>query len=238
MNNYIYGANSCRAAIESGHSIRALYIEKNNWRFIELAREKKIPYTLVEKEKLDRLGGLHQGVAMEIAPIKAHDIADILRDRSAPDFREAFVIIADGIEDPHNFGAILRVADAVGADGVIYRKTRGVGPNATVVRVSTGAAFFVKCVEVVNLTAAIKRLKEAGFWVVGAESAPESVDYWEAEYDMATALVIGSEGKGLSRLVRENCDFLVRIPMRGRINSLNAAVAAGILAYHIKNAQK
>ena len=237
MSNYIYGVNACRAAIESGYPIRILYVEKGNNSFIELARAKNIPFKTVKRETLDQMGGLHQGVAMEIEPIRTYALEEILRDQSDERFREAFVIITDGIEDPHNFGAILRVADAVGADGVIYRKARGVGLNATVVRVSTGAAFYVKCVEAVNLTSAIRSLKEAGYWIVGAEALPESADYRDISYDMATALVIGSEGKGLSRLVRENCDFLVRIPMHGSVNSLNASVATGILAYHIKNKQ-
>ncbi|MDD4077164.1 MAG: 23S rRNA (guanosine(2251)-2'-O)-methyltransferase RlmB, partial [Bacilli bacterium] len=139
--------------------------------------------------------------------------------------------------DPHNFGAVLRIADAAGVDGIIYRKTRSVKLNATVVRVSTGAAFYVKCVEAVNLTAAIKNLKSFGYWIVGAEAATESIDFRSIKYDMATALVIGSEGRGLSRLVKDNCDYLVQIPMFGHINSLNAAVAAGVLTYHIKGDQ-
>ncbi|MCK9537425.1 MAG: 23S rRNA (guanosine(2251)-2'-O)-methyltransferase RlmB, partial [Bacilli bacterium] len=223
MSNFIYGTNVCIAAIESGYPIKNIYIEENNHRFISYVRSKTVPYVIVRKEQLNQVNELHQGVMMEIDSFKTYDLNDVIRKQETADFNRALLLILDGLEDPHNFGAVLRIADAAGVDGIIYRKTRSVKLNATVVRVSTGAAFYVKCVEAVNLTAAIKNLKSFGYWIVGAEAATESIDFRSIKYDMATALVIGSEGRGLSRLVKDNCDYLVQIPMFGHINSLNAA---------------
>ena len=237
MSNFIYGTNVCIAAIESEYPIKKVYVEENNHRFISYARSKKVHFVVVNKERLNQIGEQHQGVMIEIDSFKTYNTNDVIRKQGTPDFKRALLIILDGIEDPHNFGAVLRIADAAGVDGIIYRKTRSVQLNATVVRVSTGAAFYVKCVDVVNLTATIKNLKSVGYWIVGAEATNESIDFRSIKYDMATALVIGSEGHGLSRLVKDNCDYLVRIPMCGNINSLNAAVATGILTYHIKNDQ-
>ena len=137
----------------------------------------------------------------------------------------------DELEDPHNLGAVLRTADAVNADGVIIKKTHSAGLTPTVAKVSAGAIDTVKVAAVTNLTNACKELKKQGYWIVGADM--DGVDYRTLNYDFHTVLVIGNEGKGISRLVRENCDHIVSLPMRGTISSLNASVSAGILMYGI-----
>lgn len=237
MNNIIYGTNVCKAALASGHRVKQVFIAENNHDFINYVRKRGISYDIVKKERLNQVSRNHQGVMIAIEEFKTYRLCDIIRKQDDAAFGKGLIFILDGLEDPHNFGAILRVADAAGVDGIVYRKTRSVRLNPTVVRVSAGAAFYVKCVETVNLTAAIKDLKDSGYWIAGAERTADSVDYRTIKYDTATALVIGSEGRGLSRLVRENCDYLVQIPMHGNINSLNAAVATGILTYHIKSNQ-
>ena len=143
------------------------------------------------------------------------------------------IVMLDSLEDPHNLGAILRTCDAAGVDGVIIGKNRSVRLNDTVAKVSTGAIDYVKVVEVTNLTNTIKDLKKKGYWIVGAEAIDESKYYDQMKYDMPTCLVVGSEGKGISDLVRKNCDFLVKIPMLGHVNSLNASVSCSILIYEI-----
>lgn len=146
----------------------------------------------------------------------------------------AFIIILDGLEDPHNLGAILRTADAAGVDGIIIRKDRAVGLTSTVAKLSTGAIEHVPVACVSNLTVAINQLKEAGLWIAGTD-ANEAQDYRTLDAQLPLGLVIGSEGKGISRLVREACDFKVYLPMRGHVTSLNASVAAALLMYEIYN---
>ena len=146
----------------------------------------------------------------------------------------AFILILDGLEDPHNLGAILRTADASGVDGIIIRKDRSVGLTSTVAKLSTGAIEHVPVACVANLTVAINQLKEAGLWIAGTD-ASEAQDYRTLDATLPLGLVIGSEGKGMSRLVREACDFKVYLPMRGHVTSLNASVAAALLMYEIYN---
>ena len=137
----------------------------------------------------------------------------------------------DGIEDPHNLGAILRTCDCVGAAGVIYKKDNAVGLTPAAAKTSAGAIDTVKCAEVTNLVRTCEELKKQGWWIIGADMAGQ--DYRSLKYDMNVVLVIGSEGKGISRLLKENCDYLVKIPMKGRISSLNASVSAAVLLYGI-----
>ena len=139
----------------------------------------------------------------------------------------------DELEDPHNLGAILRTADAIGATGVIFKKTNAVGLTATVAKVSAGAIDTVKCASVTNLSRTLEDLQKKGWWAVGTDM--DGQDYRSVKYDFNTVLIIGNEGKGISRLLREKCDFVVSLPMRGKIESLNAAVSAGVLMYSIYN---
>ena len=159
---------------------------------------------------------------------KLQDLLDIAAKKNEP----LFILILDGIEDPHNFGAILRTAESAGVHGVIIRKLRQVQVNDTVMRVSTGAAKYIPVARVTNIAETISRLREQNIVVTGVEIDGKRL-YNEADFKVPLALVVGSEGKGLARLVKERCDEIVRIPMRGQINSLNASVAAGIVLYEV-----
>ena len=172
----------------------------------------------------------YQGIVVEINEYEYLDLDELillLKDKEYP-----AIAILDGIEDPHNFGAILRSGDALGIDGYIIASNRQVGLTSTVAKVSTGAIEYVPVCEVTNLNMTISDLKKEGFWVVGLE-LDGKIDYRKQDYHGKIAVVIGSEGRGISKLVKENCDFLVRIPMYGKVNSLNASVSAGLLLYQI-----
>ena len=144
----------------------------------------------------------------------------------------------DGLEDPHNLGAIIRTCEISGASGVIIPKNRSVKVTPAVEKVSTGATRYVKVAQVTNLVNTIEKLKEKGYWIVGAEAGSSSQNYWSVDYKMKVCLIIGSEGRGISRLVKEKCDYLVEIPMWGKVNSLNASVSCGILIYEIRRQQR
>lgn len=230
MSEYIYGKNTVKAAIENNKPLINLFIQDSNLELINLAKAKKLKFKIVDNKFLSNLvSGLHQGVVAEVEGYKYFPLEELLKTNK----KYPFLIILDGIEDPHNLGAILRTSDAAGVDGIIIPKNRSVGLNSTVAKVSTGAIEFVKVSEVTNLTQTIKVLKEKGYWIVGAEAGGKSVDFRKQKYDMPIVLVIGSEGKGISRLVFEQCDFLVQIPMYGHVNSLNASVSCSILIYEI-----
>lgn len=231
MRDYIYGKNVVNEAIKAGKKIFQIYANPNNKEIIANAKAKSIPVNIVNNKVLDDLvKGVHQGVIAEVDGYRYYLLDEILNNARA---QYPLLIILDGIEDPHNLGAIVRTSDAAGVDGIIIPKNRSVGVNNTVAKVSTGALEYVKICEVTNLTNTIKELKNKGYWIVGAEYTKDSQDYRSINYDMPVALVIGSEGKGISRLVLENCDFVVKIPMYGHINSLNASVSCAILVYEI-----
>lgn len=230
MSEYIYGKNSVKEAILNNSRSKCLYTLEDNKEFISLAKSKSLPIKFVDQKKLNQMvNGNHQGVILEVEGYKYYGLNEILQ----TNFKYPLIVALDGLEDPHNLGAILRTCDASGVDGVIIPKNRSVGLNGTVAKVSTGAIEHVKVVEVANLTQTLKTLKDKGYWIVGAEAGPKSTDYRKLKYDMPTVLVIGSEGKGISRLVTEECDFLVQIPMHGHVNSLNASVSCSILIYEI-----
>lgn len=170
----------------------------------------------------------HQGVAVEIDDYQTYSVDEIMKHKKG---QYGLIVLLDGLEDPHNLGAILRTVDAVGADGVIFKKNNSVGLTPTVAKVSAGAIDSVKCAQVTNLVRTIELLKQNGYWIVG--TAMDGQDYRMVNYDFNTVLVIGNEGKGISRLVKENCDYMVRLPMRGAVQSLNASVSTGILLYQI-----
>jgi 23S rRNA (guanosine2251-2'-O)-methyltransferase len=165
------------------------------------------------------------------SPIEYVEIEDIIA-RAKEKNEDPFIVILDHLEDPHNLGAILRTADAVGVHGVIIPKRRGVSVNSSVAKTSAGAVEFVPVARVANLVQAIGKLKELGCWVVGTDAEAAEV-FYTANLQGPLAIVVGSEGKGISRLVKENCDFTVKIPMAGRINSLNASVAASVILYEV-----
>ena len=231
MKEYIFGKNTVKATLTSNSRALKLYATNKNDELINLAKKNNIEVKVVDNNYLNKLvQGNHQGVVLEIESYSYVSVDDIIKETK---LKYPFVIMLDGLEDPHNLGAILRTCDASGVDGVIIGKNRSVKLNGTVAKVSTGAIEYVKVAEVTNLTNTIKYLKTKGFWIVGAEACDKSILYTDVKYDMPVCLVIGSEGKGISRLVSENCDYLVKIPMVGHVNSLNASVSCSILIYEI-----
>lgn len=217
-----------------------------------LAREAGVPVVEVERGRLDALadGRNHQGVMAVGAAARYFEVDDILqmataggpeRDAAGGAARggEPLVVVLDGIEDPRNLGAIVRTCDAVGATGVIVPRRRACGLTSVVARASAGAVEYVPCARAANLPREVERLKEHGFWVFGADAGAERTIY-EVDFTGPVALVIGSEGGGMSRLLAEKCDVLVRIPTRGRVSSLNASVAAGVIMFEVlrQRAQK
>lgn len=233
-NNLIYGRNAVTETLSSGRELDTLYVQKGAslGKIVSLAKQRGVVVKELSDERLTAMCGTskHGGVAAELAAASYSTVEDILaaaKERGKP----PFIIIADEIEDPHNLGAIIRTAEAAGADGLIIPKRRSASLNATVFKTSAGAAAWLKVARVPNLVDAIKRLKEQGVWVYGMEA--DGTPYDKADLSGAVALVIGSEGFGLGRLVRENCDMILSLPMNGKVNSLNASVSAGILMYEV-----
>lgn len=234
MAQYIYGKNVCMQRISDGKPVRQIILldGMKDRQLFEMAKKNRIPVEFVERKKLDTLskGGKHQGVLCVIDEYKTVTVDEILS--RIPQGKLPLLVMLDQLEDPHNLGAILRTCDAVGADGVIIKKNNSVGLNATVAKVSTGAIETIPVAEVANLSQTLEELKKKGYWVYGTD-AYNSVDYRRPTYDTPVVLVIGSEGKGISRLVKEHCDQMICLPMEGSVTSLNASVACGILLYAI-----
>lgn len=235
--NLIYGRNPLIEALEAGNTTIDKILIQDGLRHSQigyirnLAKKKGVQYRFVDKRKLDTMaeGQNHQGVIAFIAAHKYAELSDIFA--IAEERGESpFVVIADGITDPHNLGSIIRTANAAGAHGVIIPKNRSAALNATVSKVSAGAVEYTPVVRVTNLSQTMKQLQDKGLWIVGTDLSATQT-HSQCDLTGALAIVIGSEGEGMSRLVRENCDFLVKIPMIGRIESLNASVAAGVLLY-------
>ncbi|WP_017729617.1 23S rRNA (guanosine(2251)-2'-O)-methyltransferase RlmB [Halalkalibacterium ligniniphilum] len=235
---FIMGKNPIIEALRAGHAINKIWIAEGSQKgqmakVVQLAKEQGVLVQHVPKKKLEQLVERenHQGV---VASVAAYDYADLedLFARAAEKQEEPFFIVLDEVEDPHNLGSILRTADAVGVHGVIIPKRRAVGLTQTVAKASTGAIEYVPVARVTNLARTMDELKKRGIWFIGTD-AKGSEDFRGARFDMPIALVIGSEGKGISRLVKEKCDFLVHIPMVGHVTSLNASVAASLLMYEV-----
>jgi 23S rRNA (guanosine2251-2'-O)-methyltransferase len=217
---------------DTGNRAVKLYLAAHDPEIEKLAAAKRVPIQFIDKRTLEKMTKTdhHQGVAVEIKEYQTYSLAELTASTKGS---HGLLILLDELEDPHNLGAILRTADACGADGVIFKKDRAVGLTPAVAKVSAGAIDTVKCAAVTNLARTIDDLKKAGWWVVG--TAMNGEDYRSLNYDFNTVLVIGNEGKGISRLVREKCDYVVTLPMRGKIQSLNASVSAGILMYEISS---
>jgi len=234
---YIIGRNPVLEILKSGKDIEKLYIQKGELKgsinkILGIARDKNIVIQRVDKNRLDKISqGNHQGVVAVVAPFSYSSVEDILE--NAKKRKESpFLLILDGIEDPHNLGAIIRTAECGGAHGVIIPKRRSAGVTQTVYKSSAGAVEHIPVAKINNISDTIEILKDRGLWVYGADMEGENY-YFNTELKGPIALVIGSEGRGLSRLVREKCDFLLKIPMLGEISSLNASNAASILIYEI-----
>ena len=233
--NKIIGRNPVLEAIKSGQNIEKIMVKKGKLEgsiipVIRKAKDAGIFVQEVDKNKLDSVaeGENHQGIIAITSEYDYSTVDDILK--NAEEKGEApFVIICDKITDPHNLGAIIRTADCVGAHGVIIPKRNSAVLNSVVAKTSAGAIMYMPVAQVTNISATIADLKDKGLWIAGADMAGD--DMYKADLTGALGLVIGSEGDGISRLVKENCDFLVSIPMHGKISSLNASVAASVLMY-------
>jgi len=238
MDQYIAGKHSVLEALRSGRPIGKIWVSENAQKpliqpILFEARQQGVVVAYANKKKLDQMVPQiqHQGVVAQIAPYDYADLEDLLRKVRDEEREQApFFVILDEIEDPHNFGSILRTADCAGVDGVIIPKRRSAGLNATVAKVSAGAAEYVPVARVANLAQTIERLKEQGIWVAGADASADQ-EVYEADLRLPLALVIGNENKGIGRLIKERCDFLLKLPMSGHISSLNASVAAAIIIY-------
>lgn len=232
----LIGRNAVIEAIRSGRGINKLLIadgdkEGSVKEVISLAKEQGIVIQFVERSKIESIaGGLrHQGVLAYVAPVAYSDLETILQ--AAETKGEApFLLLLDELEDPHNLGALLRTADATGVHGVLIPKRRSVPLTATVAKTSAGAVEYVPVARIGNIAQTLRKLKDKGFWVAGADM-DGSQNYYEADLTGPLVLVVGSEGHGMSRLTKEQCDFIVKMPMVGKINSLNASVAGSILMY-------
>ena len=237
MEDIIYGKNPVLEALEAGHEINKMLIldgskDKNLQKIIEKAREKKIIVQFSERKFLDKLveGENHQGVIAYVSPYRYFDLDEVL-DIAKEKEEAPFLIICDEITDPHNLGSIIRTANAVGAHGVIVPKRRSAAINQTVVKTSCGAVEYVPVIRVTNIVQTINQLKEKGVWIIGTDmGAPV---YYDANLTGSIAIVIGNEGDGIGRLVKESCDLMVSLPMFGRVSSLNAAVAGSVVMYEV-----
>ncbi len=235
MAQYIYGKNVIRQMLTSPGRVRCVWLSGNDAEIIKAAKQNRIPVKTADRKTLTKMTGSehHNGCAAEIEPYRTYSVDELIQ--SVPEGQYGLLIMLDELEDPHNLGAILRTADAVGANGVIFKKNNAVGLTPAAAKVSAGAIDTVKCAEVTNLNRTAEELKKKGYWIVGADM--DGQDYRSLKYDMNTVLVIGNEGKGISRLMREKCDMVVSLPMVGKITSLNASVSAGILMYQIYSAR-
>ena len=231
----VAGRNAVMEVLKGNRSVNRLLVangssEGSMREIIALAKEKGINIQFYDRSKLDAMapGIRHQGVLAQVPPVQYAELEDILqiaRDRNEP----PFIVLLDELEDPHNLGAILRTADAAGVHGVLIPKHRSCPLSATVAKTSAGAVEHVPVARIGNMVQTIKKLKKEGLWVAAADM--DGTDYYDTDLTGSLLLVIGSEGQGVGRLIKEQCDFVVRIPMVGKINSLNASVAGSILMY-------
>lgn len=235
-NDQIEGRNAVLEYLESGKDINKILITKGEKhgsinKIIAIAKERKIIISELERSKLNQIAQTenNQGVIAIVPPYDYCEVEDILEVAKKRQ-EEAFILILDGIEDPHNLGSIIRTAETAGVHGIIIPKRRACGINSTVSKVSAGAVQHMKIARVNNINETIKFLKQNDIWICGTDGQAKTY-YFQQDFKMPIAIIIGSEGYGMSRLVKENCDFLVKIPMKGKITSLNASVSAGIVMY-------
>lgn len=223
----VYGKNSCEEILKQEKNIKRVYLERNfkDRVITDLIEKLKIKPIFLTKYELDDLcEGNHQGIVIEASEYEYADIDEIINENG-------FIVMLDHLEDTHNFGAIIRTCEAAGVDGIIIPKDRSVSVNSTVMKTSSGAAVNVKICMVTNLVQTINYLKEKGYWIYA--SSMDGTNYTNEDYKTSTCIIIGNEGKGVSELVKKSADFILSIPMIGKINSLNASVAAGIFIYEV-----
>lgn len=233
----IGGKNPVLEALRADRDINKIWVaegvqKRSITELLQLANERKVIVQFVPKKKIDGLtDSNHQGVAAAVAAYNYAELEDLFKVAEARS-EDPFFLILDELEDPHNLGSIMRTADAVGAHGLIIPKRRAVGLTAVVAKSSTGAIEHIPVVRVNNLSQIVDELKKRGVWIAGTD-AKESVDYRRMDASLPLAVIIGSEGKGMSRILREKCDFLYQLPMVGHVTSLNASVAASLLMYEV-----
>ncbi len=229
----IYGKNVIREAVFAGRRFYKLYLDEklNDHRFIQFLDDKKVKYQFTTKNELNQLSKnqLHQGMVADVEDYQTYELKDVL-DKD----KKQYFIILDGIEDPHNLGAMIRTAEAVQIDGIIMSKKGAVPLTATVAKVSSGAIEHVKIILVSNINQAMLEMKKHGIWVIGTDGQTDQT-YDDMPRDVSLAVVMGNEGEGMRPLVKQNCDMLVKIPMYGKINSLNVSVAAALMMYKMKS---
>lgn len=237
MSEIIAGRNPVREALRAGRPINKIVVAKGAGgpvaEIVRLAKANNVPVQMFDRVNLDKLvkESPHQGVIAYVAAKEYAEVEDILalaKERN----QDPFIIVLDEINDPHNLGAIIRTVDAAGAHGVIIPQRRSVPLTATVAKASAGAVEYVPVARVTNLDQTIRQLKELGLWIIGADMEGTEI-HWNARLTGPLALVIGGEGKGIGRLLKERCDMLVRLPMAGQVGSLNASVAAALLVYEV-----
>ena len=233
----IGGKNPVLEALRADRDVNKIWIaegvqKKGLTELLQLAKEKGVLVQFVPKKKIDGLtDSNHQGIAAAVAAYNYAELDDLF-EAAASRSEDPFFLILDELEDPHNLGSIMRTADAIGVHGLIIPKRRAVGLTAVVAKASTGAIEHVPVVRVNNLSQTVDELKKRGIWIAGTD-AKESVDYRKMDATLPLAVIIGSEGQGMSRILRDKCDFLYQLPMVGHVTSLNASVAASLLMYEV-----
>lgn len=231
----IFGKNVALETLKGNKKIHRIYLSDrlNDKEILSLIERKNVNTKVVDFRELDKMcKGLHQGIILEIDDIKTYSFNDVIPniDKEYP-----LVVILDHLEDPHNLGAIIRSSEAFGVDAIILPNDRSVQITSTVVKTSVGTIEKVKIVNVPNINTAIGKLKDLGYWIVGTDM--EGTNYTEIDYKTKIGLVIGNEGKGISKVTENNCDFIAKIPMKGTVNSLNASVACGIFLSEINRSR-
>ena len=230
----VAGRNAVLELLKSDKDINKIFIERGEKHgsikeIIAKAKEQKIVLVEVDKNKLDSMAENHQGVVAVVPPFNYCEVEDILELARSKN-EDPFIVVLDGIEDPHNLGSIIRTAETAGVHGVIIPKRRNATVNSTVTKVSAGATTYMKIARVNNLNETIRKLKEEGLWVIGTDGYAKTL-YYNQDLKGPLAIIVGSEGYGMSKLVKDNADILIKIPMKGKITSLNASVSAGIIIY-------
>ncbi len=232
---YIYGKNVAKEKLKHPTDVVQVYLSSKfkDKEIEDLLTVSKIKTTYLNNKIMDnKVNGLHQGIIIEVSDIKTYNL-DIIKKFTS---KNPVIVMLDHLEDPHNFGAIIRTSYALGIDAIIIPNDRSVDITPTVVKTSAGAIYNIPIIKVPNLTNTIEKLKKEGYWIVGTDMQGDN--YCELKYDMPTCLIIGNEGKGMSKIVKNNCDYLVSIPMEGQIDSLNASVSCGIILSEIKRQRR
>lgn len=231
----VYGKNVAIETLKDNKKIYKIYLSNKfkDEEILSLIDKRKINTKILDNKELDRMcKGLHQGIILEVEDIKVYSFDEVILGITK---EYPLVVILDHLEDPHNLGAIIRSSEAFGVDAIILPNDRSVGITSTVVKTSVGTIEKVKIINVPNINNAIRKLKDLGYWIVGTDM--EGTNYTEIDYKTKIGLVIGNEGKGMSKVTRENCDYIAKIPMKGTVNSLNASVACGIFLSEINRSR-